>query len=118
MPYKPKHPCWHPGCPNLTDKAYCPEHAKAEAKRYNHQERDPDSNKRYGRQWKEVRAAFLSLYPLCEMCENAGKLVPATMVHHKHRLADGGTNEFSNLMALCQSCHSRLHSIEGDRWRD
>ena len=26
MPTKPKHPCGYPGCPNLTDRRYCPEH--------------------------------------------------------------------------------------------
>lgn len=26
MPRKPKKPCAYPGCPNLTDGRYCPEH--------------------------------------------------------------------------------------------
>ena len=26
MPSKPKKPCAYPGCPNLTDGRYCPEH--------------------------------------------------------------------------------------------
>ena len=34
MPRKPKSPCAFPGCPNLTDKRYCPEHESLENKRY------------------------------------------------------------------------------------
>ena len=34
MPRKPKRPCSYPGCPNLTDGRFCPEHEKKEAKRY------------------------------------------------------------------------------------
>ena len=28
MPMKPKRPCSYPGCPNLTDGRFCPEHQK------------------------------------------------------------------------------------------
>ena len=34
MPMKPKRPCSFPGCPNLTDRRFCPEHEKLEAQRY------------------------------------------------------------------------------------
>lgn len=30
MPRKPKKPCAYPGCPNLTDGRYCPEHQSKE----------------------------------------------------------------------------------------
>jgi 5-methylcytosine-specific restriction protein A len=114
VPYKPKKPCAYPGCPKLTDGRYCDEHAKAEAKRYNHYERDPKSNKRYGRTWKKVRAAFLAAHPLCELCAAEGRLTLATLVHHKVKLTDGGGNEPENLQALCSECHSRLHAESGD----
>mgnify|MGYP000847462673 FL=1 len=114
MPYKPKKPCAYPGCPKLTTGRYCEEHQKAEAKRYNHCDRDPDSNKRYGRSWNRIRAAFLSANPLCEICKAEGKLTPAELVHHRRKLTDGGTNDWSNLQSLCSECHSRLHSQQGD----
>jgi 5-methylcytosine-specific restriction protein A len=107
-------PCAYPGCPNLTQGRYCEEHAKAEAKRYNKHERDPESGKRYGRAWKQLRAAFLAANPLCEMCKQDGRLTPATLVHHKQKLTCGGTNDAENLMALCGECHSRLHAENGD----
>jgi 5-methylcytosine-specific restriction protein A len=114
VPYKPKKPCAYPGCPKLTDGRYCDEHAKAEARRYNRYGRDPESARRYGRTWKKVRAAFLAAHPLCEMCAAEGRLTPATLVHHKVRLTDGGTGETENLQALCAECHSRLHAECGD----
>ena len=116
MPYKPKRGGAQAGCPNLTDGYYCPDHAKAEARRYNKHDRDPDSNKRYGRAWKKIRASFLSANPLCELCRRDGKLTPATMVHHQRRLKDGGTNDKDNLVSLCHICHSKLHAAAGDRW--
>lgn len=116
MPSRPKRPCSHPGCPELTSGQYCPTHAKAEAKRYEKYDRDPNHNKRYGRAWKKIRAAFLRENPLCEMCWQDGKLTAADTVHHKRKLSDGGTHDSSNLQALCETCHSRLHAQQGDRW--
>ena len=114
MPYKARKPCAYPGCPKLTTGRNCEEHAKTEAKRYNQYNRDPESNKRYGRSWARIRAAFLSGNPLCELCKQDGRLRPATLVHHKRKLTDGGTNDWNNLQALCQECHSRLHAKKGD----
>ncbi|HOT60454.1 MAG TPA: HNH endonuclease signature motif containing protein [Spirochaetales bacterium] len=114
MPYKAKKPCAYPGCAKLATGRYCEEHQKQETKRYNRYDRDPDSNKRYGRTWKQIRAAFLSANPLCVMCKEDGRLTPATLAHHKVKLTDGGTNDWENMMALCQECHSRLHAGQGD----
>lgn len=114
MPYKAKKPCAYRGCRELTSKRYCDFHAKQEAKRYNRNERDPESSKRYGRTWKQIRAAFLSANPLCVICKEQDRLTPATLAHHKIKLSDGGTNDWENMAALCQECHSRLHARQGD----
>jgi len=116
VPYKPKRPCAHTGCPNLTDGYYCPEHAKAEARRYNKYDRDPATNARYGRSWKKIRAAHLAAHPLCEACKQAGKLTPASEVHHIKPLSQGGTNAEGNLMSLCKPCHSEITARDGGRW--
>jgi len=118
MPNKPKRPCSHPGCPELTNGQYCPTHTKAEAKRYEKYDRDPNKNKRYGRAWKKIRAAFLRENPLCSMCWQNEKLVAATTVHHKQKLTEGGAHDFANLQALCETCHGRIHAQQGDRWRN
>lgn len=117
MPYKPKRPCAYPECSRLTAKEqYCDEHQKIMNKHYNQHERDPVSNKRYGRAWKRIRDRYIRAHPLCEECEKEGRLIPAEEVHHILPLSKGGSNETSNLMSLCKSCHSRITVESGDRW--
>ena len=108
MPYKPKRPCSYPGCGRLTDGRYCDEHKQIAERQYNQYLRDCDTNKRYGRAWKKLRAHFLLLHPLCEQCNSEDRLTAAEEVHHILPLANGGTNDEDNLMALCKSCHSKI----------
>ncbi|MBM7561496.1 HNH endonuclease [Fusibacter tunisiensis] len=117
MPYKPKRPCSYPGCGLLADGGeYCTEHKKIVMKRYNQYQRDPKSNKRYGRAWKRIRDRYIKAHPLCEECEKNGRIKAAEEVHHILPLSKGGGNETSNLMALCKSCHSKITAESGDRW--
>jgi len=116
MPRKPKRPCSHPGCPELTEGRFCDKHQKAEAQRYEKYDRDPAIRRRYGRAWKRIRDSFVKQHPLCELCEAEGKLTPTQEVHHKIPLSQGGTHDRNNLIALCKSCHSRIHAQHGDRW--
>ena len=108
MPYKPKRPCSYPGCGRLTDGRYCDEHKLIAESQYNQYLRDPDTNKRYGRAWKKIRAHYIQAHPLCEQCVIENRLTPAEEVHHILSLAKGGTHDENNLMALCKSCHSRI----------
>ena len=108
MPKRPKRPCSYPGCRRLTDSRFCNEHKQVAEHQYNRYLRDPDTNKRYGRAWKKIRAYYIQVHPLCEQCEQEGRLTPAEEVHHILPLANGGTHDDDNLMALCKSCHSRI----------
>ena len=117
MPYKPKRPCAYPGCGRLAEREqYCAEHQKVMDKQYNQYERDPASNKRYGRAWKRIRDRFIKAHPLCEECQKQGKLTPAEEVHHILPLSQGGTHAEDNLMSLCTPCHSAITARSGDRW--
>ena len=116
MTKKTKRPCSSPGCPELTDGRFCPEHAKKEASRYEKYQRDPETRKRYGRAWKRIRDRYITAHPLCEECKRQGKLTPAAEVHHILPLSRGGTHDESNLMALCTPCHSAITARDGDRW--
>ena len=116
MPRKPRKPCRYPGCSALTDESYCPEHKRLVAAQYNRYERTPDMKKRYKGPWPAIRRRFLAGHPLCEMCLREGMYTEAREVHHILPLADGGSHDTSNLMALCKPCHSRITATEGVRW--
>lgn len=62
----------------------------------------------------KIRDAYLKDNKICE-CEKCkrNKSKTSLHVHHRFALADGGTNEYSNLIALCTRCHDEWHSIEG-----
>lgn len=115
MPYKAKRPCKYPGCPNLTDRDYCAEHISQARYEYEHYRRDPETKKRYGSQWRKIRALYVKTHPLCEECLKNGRTTPVQEVHHIIPLADGGTHDFSNLMSLCKSCHSAITMAETNR---
>lgn len=115
MPYKPKKPCGHPGCPQLTDRDYCPEHEAQHRKEYNRYRRGYDSSARYNSEWRKIRKRYASEHPLCEKCLEQGKYVPVQEVHHILPKSEGGSNDFENLMSLCRSCHNKIHIERGDR---
>ena len=115
MPSKPKRPCSYPGCPNLTDKQYCPDHEAVARRNYNKYERAPEVNKTYGRAWKRIRDRYAAEHPLCELCLKEGRLTPVEEVHHILPISHGGTHDRSNLMSLCRSCHQKIHLEIGDR---
>lgn len=117
MPKKPKRPCSHPGCPELTDGRYCEPHQKLADQQYEKYDRDPATRKRYGRTWKRIRDRYIAKFPVCEMCADNNKLVPAQEVHHIKPLSKGGTHAESNLMSLCTACHSEITAKEGGRWQ-
>ncbi len=115
MPRMPKKPCAFPGCPNLTDGTYCEEHKKIIAQQYEKNGRDKKHGKRYGKNWQRIRRAYVAAHPLCERCAAQGRYVPVEEVHHVVPLADGGTNDWDNLMGLCRRCHAELHAEMGTR---
>ena len=110
MPRKPKSPCSYPGCPKLTDDRYCEKHKRLTNKNYNKYQRDPKSNKRYGRAWKRIRDRYVKEYPLCEECKKHGSLLLKGM---HHIVPCQGGNEFQSYV-LCKSCPpSQLKVVSG-----
>ena len=119
MPTQPKRPCRYPGCPSLATpgEQYCPQHKTKTEQFYNKYQRPNDKNA-YGRAWKRIRDSYVEQHPLCEVCQQHGRLVPTEEVHHKLPLADGGTHARDNLIALCKACHAKIHAERGDRWHN
>jgi 5-methylcytosine-specific restriction protein A len=114
-PYKPKHPCSFPGCPELipAGERFCKEHKKQEQREYNKQ-RGSSTQQGYDARWQKIRKMKLNTDPLCEECLRNGRTTVATQVHHK----DGNVrnNSSDNLESLCIECHSRITAKEGGRW--
>lgn len=117
MPMKPKRPCRYPGCSKFCEdgEQYCPEHRVLMEKHYEHFSRGYKPSKRYGNNWRKVRARYVHSHPFCEMCLKEGRITPVEEVHHIIPLSEGGTNDESNLMSLCRSCHQKVHTERGDR---
>jgi len=86
-------PCAFKGCPALTRETYCPEHK-------------PESwaGRRgfegYKGDWLRIRAQVLKEEPVCRMCGQE----PSVTVDHIVPRARGGTDDRSNLQALCGDC--------------
>ena len=66
--------------------------------------------------WIKNKNAYLASQDgLCERCRAQGKLVPATIVHHRIHLTPELIQDphysmaWSNLEALCEACHNREH---------
>jgi 5-methylcytosine-specific restriction enzyme A len=96
-PRRAAHVCSYPGCPAIVQGAehYCPQHKRA----YD-QQRGTAVERGYGSAWRRIRAAFLAKHPLC-WCGQ-----PATDVDHIVAKRAGGTDDWSNLQALCHAHHS------------
>jgi len=64
--------------------------------------------------WKKLRINYLSLHPVCEMCNKS----LAIDVHHKTEISTGKNKtemqqigfDANNLMALCRNCHKEIHN--------
>ena len=119
MANRPPKICGAPGCGKLSyDGWYCPVHKERlkESKRAHDKTRGNSAARGYDGNWRKIRGRFLLLFPFC-MAERNGRECwwLTTQVHHKIPIADGGGNEFLNLRALCESCHSRITGVEKKR---
>ena len=58
-----------------------------------------------------LRRLKLSIDPCCERCLAEGKIVQATVAHHKieRRVQPALALDLDNLESLCAPCHSRHH---------
>jgi 5-methylcytosine-specific restriction protein A len=71
--------------------------------------------------WLLLRRDTLTAHPLCQMCEDAGYVVPATEVHHRTPVEYGVSYadkvrlmyDPANLCALCHDCHVKVHTELG-----
>jgi 5-methylcytosine-specific restriction protein A len=87
-----------------------PQHAPRWAQRERQaRDRDRSPDRRgYDWTWKKFRLGYLSQHPLCADCAEAGRVTPATELHHVVRLAARPDLRLdaSNVRALCAPCHT------------
>lgn len=77
------------------------------------------------REWRQLKNEILKeQHNECQICKAQGKYTPADTVHHIQyvkkypELALSRTYEykgqtFQNLIAICKSCHNRVHQEKG-----
>ena len=108
-------PCAYPGCCQLVERGYCPEHRPKQAER---KESAAWHNWYFKPIWRnKLRPAQLLKQPFCETCAAKGLRVRAVHVDHKedHK---GDWSKFidpKNLRSLCSKCHSKKTMT--DRWK-
>ena len=85
--------------------------AASPLKRHDAAPRPTSGARGYGGRWQRLARMFLRRHPLCadpfgvHAAERG--IVPAECVDHIVPLRRGGSNDESNLQALCTSCHAR-----------
>ena len=90
-----------------------PDLAPISQREYDRTRRDTESKRFYNSAvWRKTRALKLAQDPLCEVCRQAKRLIPASHVHHKVELRDDRDLglDLDNLQSLCHPCHSRHHA--------
>lgn len=107
MPSRALQQCHEAGCTNLVRGARCAEHVRVEPTIKAREKRTDPWYKR--KLWRELRAMQLADFPLCEVCKQRGKMVPATEVHHikARRSHPELALEPDNLQSICKPCHAR-----------
>jgi 5-methylcytosine-specific restriction protein A len=105
----PKRPCRGFRCRNLTDskEGFCPTCQRDKYKRIDANRGTP-SQRGYDSDWRKLRTAKLSSYPLCEINTHCRHPTVATEVDHKVPIAERPELrlDFENLQSACHACHS------------
>jgi 5-methylcytosine-specific restriction protein A len=74
--------------------------------------RKPKHERIRGRAGMKLRAQIRQEEPFCRHCLQRDLKVATEAVDHIIRLADGGSNDRSNLQGLCTPCHDAKSAAE------
>nr|WP_310615838.1 HNH endonuclease signature motif containing protein [Pantoea cypripedii] len=106
MPARIPRACRKHGCAKTTtdQSGYCPDHINEGWQQ--HQRGQSRHQRGYGSAWDIRRARILTRDKhLCQQCLRNGRATAAKTVDHIKPKAHGGTDDDSNLEALCWPCH-------------
>ena len=117
MALRPKTICNWAGCGKTIDQGrYCDKHQAVYEANENRRKaiRNVDHSKMYTWNWRKYSHNYIKAHPLCRICLEDGKIIPATEVDHitPHK---GDKNLFwqeDNHQPLCKPCHSRKTVLE------
>ncbi len=70
-----------------------------------------------GRRLQQQRAELFRREPLCRECSRAGRVELATIRDHIKPLAEGGSDDDSNVQPLCGPCSDAKTAAEAQRGR-
>lgn len=115
MAQRPGNACKRSGCRGVVRGGVCSVCGVLRAARLAEADdrRGTSAERGYDHRWTKVRLMVLRSRPLCEMCHAAGRVTPATDVHHIIARRNGGDDSDENLQALCHACHSRITAAGG-----
>ena len=72
----------------------------------------------YGAAWDRLRVPILKRDSyLCQPCLRAGRIRAANIVDHIVPKAQGGSDDPTNLEAICANCHRLKTQVEANRSR-
>lgn len=106
MPQRAPTMCRHPRCKVLVHdrSGFCQAHQRT----WRITSTGSATERGYGAEWRKLRYQILLRdNGLCQPHARMGKLVQATEVDHIRNKASGGTDDPSNLQAICRDCHRR-----------
>lgn len=75
-------------------------------------------NRLRGRPWRRLRDQVLTEEPFCRWCTERGTITKdsrSVVCDHIKPLAEGGTDERSNLAGMCEPCHDEKTAQEAAR---
>lgn len=88
-----------------------------QAKKEAHSGRINQNQKFYAStRWRKIRKIKINNNPLCEICEQFGRITPGDVVDHIQPINQGGSQfDLRNLQTLCHSCHNRKSGRESHK---
>lgn len=117
MALRPKTLCCWAGCGKTIDQGrYCDKHQAVYEANENRRKaiRNVDHSKMYTWNWRKYSQNYIKAHPLCRICLEDGKIIPATEVDHitPHKGDKDLFWQEDNHQPLCKPCHSRKTVLE------
>lgn len=112
MPYQPLRHCAYPGCPSLVRDGKCTTHRSLAQHGWENQA-GTNTQRIRGRELQRRRTLLFAREPVCRQCHRA----PSAIRDHIVPLAEGGSDEETNIQPLCHDCSIAKTAREAQRGR-